>query len=183
MTTPTIALTFTGASLLMASAALAISLVALCRASGARGGLEAEANDLRRRLANQAEQSQIALDFQRRALARIAAGSTLTAEMILEERLWEDLEGPDAAKLVAAGALPLDVRTSSEVKSGMIPGAVHIPLDALESRIQELPRDKPILIYCAAGARSAEACQFLSHEGFEEVSNLAAGFPSWPQSS
>jgi rhodanese-related sulfurtransferase len=111
----------------------------------------------------------------------MASGKPMTSEMLLEERLWEDLDGEQAAQRVEAGALALDVRTESETRSGMIPGALHIPLNALESRISELPRHKPLLIYCAAGVRSAEACEFLSREGFDEISNLAAGFPSWPQ--
>ena len=176
MTIPTIAL-------LLAGIALAVALLALLRASGARSGLDEEARDLRRRLANQDDQWQQAHDFQRQALSRIAAGLPMTPTMILEERLWEDLEGQEAAQRMAAGALPVDVRTPSEVRSGMIEGALHIPLDQLESRLGELPRHKPLLIYCAAGVRSAEACQFLTQQGFEEVSNLAAGFPSWPQTT
>jgi rhodanese-related sulfurtransferase len=176
MTTPIIAL-------LIAGIALALALLALLRASGARQEVKAEANDLRRRLANQDQQWQQAQMFQARSLTRLASGKPMTPEMILEQRLWEDLAGDEAAQRVVSGTIPLDVRSQSEVRSGMIPGALHIPLDALESRISELPRDQPLLVYCAAGVRSAEACEFLCQEGFEEVANLAAGFPSWPQSS
>ncbi|MAE47414.1 MAG: hypothetical protein CMJ86_11040 [Planctomycetes bacterium] len=176
MTTPTIAL-------LLAGIALALALLAFLRASGARQEVQAEANDLRRRLANQDQKWQQDREFQARSLTRLASGKPMTPEMILEQRLWDDLEGDDAALRVASGTIPLDVRGQSEVRSGMIPGALHIPLDALESRISELPRNQPILVYCAAGVRSAEACEFLCQEGFQEVSNLAAGFPSWPQTS
>ena len=170
-------------SLILAIIALGLALLALLRGAGARQEIESSNNDLRRRLANHEQHAQQAQDYQRRALSRMASGKPMTSEMLLEERLWEDLDGEQAAQRVEAGALALDVRTESETRSGMIPGALHIPLNALESRISELPRHKPLLIYCAAGVRSAEACEFLSREGFDEISNLAAGFPSWPQRS
>ena len=168
-------------SIVLAHVALGLGVLALLKSAEVRQWIESSNNDLRRRLANHEQRAEQAQDYQRRALARMASGKPMTSEMLLEERLWEDLDGEQAAQRVAAGALALDVRTEPETRSGMIPGALHIPLNALESRISELPRHKALLIYCAAGVRSAEACEFLSREGFDEISNLAAGFPSWPQ--
>ena len=74
----------------------------------------------------------------------------------------------------------LDVRTPSEVAQGKIPGALHIPLDDLERRRGELPRDgRTTLIYCAGGGRSAAACDYLSREGWTDLVNLEGGIQSW----
>ncbi|HET9599414.1 MAG TPA: rhodanese-like domain-containing protein [Anaeromyxobacteraceae bacterium] len=74
------------------------------------------------------------------------------------------------AKL-AAGALVLDVRTLEEFRSGAWPGAIHIPLQALPARMGELPRDRPIVVYCASGMRSARATEALRRAGFADVVN------------
>ena len=80
----------------------------------------------------------------------------------------------------AGGLWILDVRTPQETAAGIIPGAVLIPIDDLESRRSELPRDgRKTLVYCAGGGRSAVACEYLSREGYGELYNLEGGFTSW----
>ncbi|HDX9008460.1 FAD-dependent oxidoreductase [Aeromonas dhakensis] len=75
--------------------------------------------------------------------------------------------------------LVLDVRNSPELdKLGRIPGALHIPLDELRSRLHELPRDKELLISCQVGLRGHVACRLLSQHGFK-VKNLSGGFKTW----
>ena len=76
-------------------------------------------------------------------------------------------------------AVILDVRTDQEVGRGKIPGALHIPLQALPGRKEELPRDRPVLVYCLSGARSLHAGNFLLAEGWPEVYNLAGGVTAW----
>lgn len=74
-------------------------------------------------------------------------------------------------ELKAKGALVVDVRTSAEFRGGAAPNSLNIPLDQLAERIAELPQDKPLIVCCASGARSAYAKQFLEKSGFSEVHN------------
>jgi len=75
----------------------------------------------------------------------------------------------------------LDVREGSEYSSGHIRDAIHIPISSLVKRLNELEKykNKPILAYCRSGSRSNGACNTLSKQGFESVSNLAGGIMSW----
>lgn len=73
----------------------------------------------------------------------------------------------------------VDVRNGPELdKLGRIPGAMHIPLDELRGRLDELPRDKELLISCQVGLRGHVACRLLSQHGFR-VKNLSGGFKTW----
>ncbi|MNF83926.1 Coenzyme A disulfide reductase [compost metagenome] len=73
----------------------------------------------------------------------------------------------------------VDVRNGPELdKLGRIPGAMHIPLDELRGRLEELPRDKELLISCQVGLRGHVACRLLSQHGFR-VKNLSGGFKTW----
>lgn len=66
----------------------------------------------------------------------------------------------------AAGDVILDVRLSSEAKDGTLPNALTIPLDELEQRLSELPKDKTLLIHCSTGARAEMAYNLLKKAGF-----------------
>jgi NADPH-dependent 2,4-dienoyl-CoA reductase/sulfur reductase-like enzyme/peroxiredoxin family protein/rhodanese-related sulfurtransferase/TusA-related sulfurtransferase len=74
-----------------------------------------------------------------------------------------------------AGALIVDVRGRQEYELGHIPGAVNIPLGKLRERIDEIPRDKPVLVYCKVGFRSYLAYRLLKQRGVERVASLAGG--------
>jgi rhodanese-related sulfurtransferase len=78
-------------------------------------------------------------------------------------------------------AVILDVRENSEVKDGLILGAIHIPLGGLKSRLAELDefKTKPVIVGCRSGHRSATACGQLKKEGFETVYNLKGGVLAW----
>lgn len=73
----------------------------------------------------------------------------------------------------------LDVRTPEEFKEGYIEGAILIPLAELESRLYEIPKDKPIIVYCRSGRRSASAEDILVKNGFREVYNMKGGITAW----
>ena len=73
----------------------------------------------------------------------------------------------------------LDVRRPEEVKRGKIEGSVNIPLNSLRSRMKKIPRDKRIIVYCAAGLRAYLACRILSQSGFPEVYNLSGGHKTY----
>lgn len=77
------------------------------------------------------------------------------------------ISGHEAWKLVQHGALLLDVRTPEEVAAGSARGAVNIPVQELEQRLAELPRDKKIIVFCRSGGRSATAAGLLSAAGFD----------------
>jgi phage shock protein E len=82
---------------------------------------------------------------------------------------------------ITAGARVVDVRTPAEFKDGSYPGAVNIPLMLLPVRMQDLePRDKPIVLFCASGARSGQAARLLKQAGFTDVTN-AGGLDDMPQ--
>lgn len=70
----------------------------------------------------------------------------------------------------------VDVRNLSEWKSGHIDGAQHIMLGYLSDRIHEIPQDKPLLVHCELGGRSAIAVSILKQHGFKHVFNLAGGY-------
>ncbi len=76
----------------------------------------------------------------------------------------------------------IDVRTEGEVSRGVIDGAIHIPLHLLPLRAVDIPQDKPVVIYCNSGARSAQACAFMAAKGFENMHNLSGGIMAWARS-
>src|SRR5262245_8756900 len=73
----------------------------------------------------------------------------------------------------------VDVRFPGEWAQGAIPGAVHIPLDQLEERLAEIPRDGRVVVYCQSGLRSSTAASLLEQAGFDEVIELAGGYAGW----
>ena len=92
---------------------------------------------------------------------------------------------PDQAKkvLAAGGATFLDVREPQEYNLGRLPGAVHVPRGMLEVKVESLiPLDANIVVYCAAGARSALAADTLHQMGYTNVSSLQGGFRDWAMS-
>lgn len=73
----------------------------------------------------------------------------------------------------------LDVRTPGEYRQVRLEGARLIPIDQLLRRIDELPRDRPILVYCTVGARSSQVLRYLASQGYPEVYNLYGGISAW----
>jgi rhodanese-related sulfurtransferase len=87
----------------------------------------------------------------------------------------------EATRLINQDALVLDVREDKEFAAGHLPKARHIPLGALATRIAELEKfkNKPIVVNCRSGQRSARACGILKKHGFEKAVNLAGGIMAW----
>lgn len=73
----------------------------------------------------------------------------------------------------------LDVRTPGEFRQVRLREARLIPVNQLVQRLAELPRDRPILVYCAVGSRSAQVVNYLARKGFAEVYNLYGGIYAW----
>ncbi|MBA2475534.1 MAG: molybdopterin-synthase adenylyltransferase MoeB [Actinobacteria bacterium] len=94
-----------------------------------------------------------------------------------------EIEEIDSAEAAARGDAPLflDVREQDEWQEGHLPGALHIPRGFLESRVEAAvpERDRPIVVYCAAGARSAFAAKTLVELGYSDVASLAGGYTEW----
>ena len=86
-----------------------------------------------------------------------------------------------ALEMSKAGAVLVDVRTPAEVAEGMAPGAVNIPLQEIQQRLGEFPKDKDLLIYCRSGKRSMAASNFLIENGYEKVFNVVGGFLAFPK--
>lgn len=76
------------------------------------------------------------------------------------------------------GDFILDVRTQREFQRDSVPGAVHIPVDELRGRLNELPKDKIIHPYCGVGIRSYIATRILMQNGFQ-AKNLSGGYMTW----
>lgn len=92
---------------------------------------------------------------------------------------FKSVSSVQAEKLIKEynNLLIIDVRRYSEFKISKIPNAINIPVEELEWEIEELREyeNKPILVYCKAGHKSALACQMLEEEGFNNLYNLGQG--------
>ena len=82
--------------------------------------------------------------------------------------------------LVAGGAITLvDVREDGEWAQGRIPGAIHRPLSRLREQAPSLPGGKPVVFYCAAGSRSAQAVALCRSLGLGHDTHLGGGISAW----
>jgi rhodanese-related sulfurtransferase len=86
-----------------------------------------------------------------------------------------------AADRIEAGAIVLDVREPDEYDQGALPGAIHIARGNLESQVEArlLDKDAEVVIYCAAGVRSAFAAKTMQELGYTNVASMAGGFGRW----
>lgn len=75
--------------------------------------------------------------------------------------------------------LLVDIRNDHELVSGLLPGAVHLPLHLLPAAFDQLPLDKKLVFYCRSGVRSVTAGEFAVAQGHEDVSHLAGGILAW----
>jgi len=89
-----------------------------------------------------------------------------------------DIDPAEADRLVAAGALLLDVREDDEWAAGHAPEAVHLPMGQVADRMGELAADRTIVCMCRAGGRSQSVAVHLAGSGFD-VRNAAGGMQAW----
>ena len=75
----------------------------------------------------------------------------------------------------------VDVRRDDEWVTGHVSGAIHVPIDDLPGRMDEVPQDKKVLFICAAGVRSGLACEIAASMGYqsENLYNIEDGTPTW----
>ena len=102
------------------------------------------------------------------------------AGMIASNALRRDNPLADWGQLGSDGVFLLDVRDPDEFEEGHIPGAVNLPLNEIRSRIEELPRDREISIYCGVGQRAYYATRILLQNGYH-ARNLAGGIRTYKQ--
>ena len=84
-----------------------------------------------------------------------------------------------AGHLAAHDAVIVDVRNATEWAGGHLPSAIHIPLGYLSDRLDEVPSDRPVVVHCMGGGRSAIAASLLQRAGRTNVSNMVGGFQAW----
>ena len=96
------------------------------------------------------------------------------AAFVAANYLRGDVDIVQADELGDEAAL-LDVRTAGEYQKGHMPGAMNIPVDELRGRLDELPRDRRLVVYCGVGLRAYIACRILSQHGFR-AANVPGGY-------
>ena len=102
------------------------------------------------------------------AVAGYVAGNILNGK--IKPLYWRELRDADLSKVTL-----IDVRTPDEFSLGALKGAINIPLDDMRERINEIPADKPVFLYCGVGLRGYLASNILRQNGFDDVRNLVGG--------
>jgi rhodanese-related sulfurtransferase len=92
-----------------------------------------------------------------------------------------DAPGLDSSLQEHDAPLLLDVREPWEVEICALPGAINVPLGEIPGRLEELPRDRAIVVICHHGMRSLQVTNFLRARGFDLAQNLSGGVDSWAQ--
>jgi phage shock protein E len=117
---------------------------------------------------------------QKMILLAVVAAAVLVGYMLLGNRKT-DASAVRAQELVQGGARLVDVRTPEEFAAGHIAGAINVPLQQLDARVNELqPKDGALVVYCRSGRRSAEAASLLAAAGFNSVYDLGP-MSRWPE--
>lgn len=88
------------------------------------------------------------------------------------ESLYQRLELADDLLLV-------DIRTPAEVAQGAIDPSLKLPMHLIPLRLDELPRNRDVVLYCRSGARSYQACAYLMQQGYTRAINLRGGIIAW----
>ena len=73
----------------------------------------------------------------------------------------------------------IDVREDQELKVCKIDRAIHIPMGVVPARLNDIDSDKPVVVMCKSGGRSAQVCQYLNENGYSNIYNLNGGITSW----
>lgn len=96
---------------------------------------------------------------------------SVTSQLVNPGEYISDFDDP-------ASHLLIDVRTPEEFTSGHIDGSVNIPVEEMQGRLDEIPGDAPIVVYCRSGNRSATAARILTDAGYAPVYDLG-GIQDW----
>lgn len=113
---------------------------------------------------------------------RSARGELLSGRQAPVPGMVAELEPREVARRLQkepTGLVLLDVREPFERELAVVEPSVHIPMRELASRLDEIPRDRTVVVYCHSGGRSAMVAGYLEHRGFPDVANLAGGIDRW----
>jgi len=96
----------------------------------------------------------------------------------------KEIDANDLQTRIAEGGdfVLLDIRSDGELVQGVLPDSEHLPMHLIPLRMNELPKDKDIILYCHSGARSYHACAYLAQQGFSNAINLRGGILGWARS-
>ncbi len=115
----------------------------------------------------------------------IAIGAVLLGQRnnqaveVSQASLPREISVDEAASKRQAGAFILDVRQPEEWQEYHIPGSTLIPLDQLEARVNEVPRDQEVVVVCRSGNRSQAGRDILLNAKFQQVTSMAGGLKEW----
>jgi len=117
-------------------------------------------------------------------ISRLLLAASLVLTLMVAPVLadpYRNLEPKQARELLQQNAqvFLLDVRTPQEYRDYRLEGATLIPIDTVVARLREIPRDRPVLVYCAIGSRSSQVAGYLAQQGYPEVYNLWGGIWGW----
>jgi rhodanese-related sulfurtransferase len=90
----------------------------------------------------------------------------------------KEVSREEARKLIDEGAQVVDVRADHEWEAGRIAGATHVPLPELPQRLEEIDKDRPVVVYCRGGNRSTMATDALAEAGYD-AAKLSEGIVGW----
>jgi rhodanese-related sulfurtransferase len=107
------------------------------------------------------------------------SAATNTPATPLAANLPAEISAAEASAKRDAGAFVLDVREPDEWKESHIPGSTLIALGELEARVEEVPRDREVIVVCRSGNRSRAGRTILVDAGFTQVTSLAGGLKAW----
>ncbi|HEV3050698.1 MAG TPA: MBL fold metallo-hydrolase [Longimicrobium sp.] len=109
------------------------------------------------------------------------AASAVDAAIAAQGRAGQvpDVQPDGLEAALAEGAELVDVRNSSEYAAGHLAGAANLPLGRLAERLDELPRDRTLVVHCQAGGRASVAASLLASRGFTDVRHLAGDYAGW----
>jgi rhodanese-related sulfurtransferase len=117
------------------------------------------------------------------AVAAVLVGVAVSGQMAREAKglasLPAEIDVQEAYDLYREGVFLLDVRTQGEWDELHVPNTTLIPLDELESRLNELPKDQEIVVMCRSGNRSQAGREILLNAGFADTTSMAGGIIDW----
>jgi rhodanese-related sulfurtransferase len=92
-----------------------------------------------------------------------------------------EIDSESLQQRIAGGedVLLVDIRTPAEIAQGAIPDSMQLPMHLIPLRINELPKNRDVVLYCRSGARSYQACAYLAQQGYDRVLNLRGGIIAW----
>ena len=107
--------------------------------------------------------------------------STMAPQSVSQQVSYQIISASEARAMIQSSPnlLVVDVRTPEEFAQGHLQGAINIPLSNLPTQISSLDRNRPILVYCQTGHRSAQAAALLMNSGFTQVYDMDGGLDAW----